>query len=74
MFKSQGYVAVEGGRCPATGVGQRHVQCAPVAGYGRSVGQAAPLDPVHKTGQRGLLDAKAVCQLSHPPRAVGQNA
>ena len=65
---------MESGCCSVTGIGQRHMQCPPVAMHRRSLGQAAPLDPVHEAGERGLLDAEAVCQFGHSPGAFGQDA
>ena len=34
MVKFLGCLGVEGGRCPASGVGKRHVQCTPVTRHG----------------------------------------
>ena len=56
-------LGVERGRGPAPGVGQRRLQCAPVAWHGRSPSQTAPLGPVHEAGERGLLHA--VGHLAH---------
>jgi hypothetical protein len=74
VFQFYGYLVVEGGCCALTGVGQHHVQCTPVAVHGRSLGQAAPLDPVHQAGERRLLHAEAVCQFGHSPRPLRHDA
>jgi hypothetical protein len=49
-------------------------RCTPVAVHGHSLGQAASLDPVHKAGERRLLDTEALCQFGHSPRALRHDA
>ena len=65
---------VEGGRRPLPGVGQRHLQRAPVPWHGSPPGQPALLGPVHEPGERGLLHAEAVGQLGHAPGPVKHHA
>jgi len=68
------HLGVEGDSRLAAGVGQGHPQCSPVAGHRRSLGEAAPLGPVHQAGERGPLHTEALGQLGHPPRAGKQDA
>jgi hypothetical protein len=42
--------------------------------HGRSISKAAPLDPVHKAGERCLLHAEALCQFGHSLGAIRHNA
>jgi hypothetical protein len=74
MVEFLGCLGVEGGRCPAAGVGEYHVQCAPVTRHRRSPHKTALFGSVHKAGERGLLHPKALRQFSHSSGAEGQNA
>ena len=69
-----GRFSVESGCCPAAGGGERHAQRTPVTWHGRPPDQAASFSSVHQAGQRSLLHAEALSQLSHSPRAGGQDA
>jgi hypothetical protein len=64
---SAGGVGVKSGCCLAAGAGERHVQGAAVTGCGGPADEAASFSSVHQAGGRGLLDAEALGQLSHPP-------
>jgi hypothetical protein len=74
MVEFLGCLGVEGSRCPAAGVGECHVKCAPVTGHRRSPDKAALFGSVHKSGEGCLLHTEALCQFSHSSGAKGQDA